>query len=162
MATKKEQMPVVNRVAQLLMDKGLTLAIAESCTGGLLGHWLTNVAGSSGFFAGGVVAYSYKAKEKALKVDRHTLLTYGAVSEEIALEMAFGAKKLFESDYALAITGIAGPGGGMLGKPVGLTYIGLLTPEGSNCQKHIWQGDRESNKRQSVEAALVFLEKMLK
>lgn len=157
-----KQASIENRTAELLLKKGLTLAIAESCTGGLLGHRLTNVAGSSGFFMGGVTAYSYEAKEKVLKIERKALETYASVSKEIALEMALAVKTLFASDCALAITGIAGPGGAKPGKPVGLTYIALLTPANAHWQKHIWQGNRESNKQQSVEAALAFLEAMIK
>ncbi|HEY85817.1 MAG TPA: CinA family protein [Chloroflexi bacterium] len=157
-----EQVSIENRVAKLLLEKGLTLSISESCTGGLLGHRLTDVAGSSGFFAGGVTAYSYDAKEKVLKIKRRALETYASVSKEIALEMAWAAQTLFASDCALAITGIAGPGGNKPGKPVGLTYIALTTPTNAYWQKHIWQGDRASNKQQSVEAALVFLEAMIK
>ena len=157
-----EQASIENKVAELLLKKGLTLAIAESCTGGLLGHRLTNVTGSSGFFMGGVTAYSYSAKETVLKLERRALETYTSVSKEIALEMALAVKMLFASDCALAITGIAGPGGEKPGKPVGLTFIGLVTPTASHWQKHIWQGNRESNKQQSVTAALAFLEAVIK
>lgn len=146
------------RVAQLLTDRRLTLSIAESCTGGLLGHRLTEIPGSSVFFKGGVVAYSYRAKETVLKVDPVTLLNCGAVSKEIAMQMAHGARALFETDYAVSITGIAGPGGGLPGKPVGLTYIGLASRAKTGWQTHIWSGSRSRNKQQSVEAALAFLE----
>ncbi len=146
------------RVAELLIARSLKLGIAESCTGGLMGHRLTNVPGSSKFFRGGVVAYSYEAKETVLHVAHETLLTYGAVSKEVAVQMAVGAKEVFRCDYALSITGIAGPGGGMPGKPVGLTYIGLASDDGIIWRKYIWQGTRTQNKQQSVEAALRFLE----
>ncbi len=145
------------RVAALLTRYKLQLAIAESCTGGLLGHRITDVPGSSVFFRGGVVAYSYKAKEWLLGVDHETLVTFGAVSNEVAEQMATGVRTALKSDYALSITGIAGPGGGMPGKPVGLTYIGLAYEGTVQWQKHIWQGTRAENKNHSVAAALQFL-----
>jgi len=155
------QKPVEVRVAKLLSARGGTLSVAESCTGGLLGHRLTEIPGSSRFFAGGVVAYSYEAKERLLKVDHDTLVACGAVSKEIAMQMARGVRMLLETDYALSITGIAGPGGGMPGKPVGLTYIALDWGGGTLWRKHIWRGDRSANKQQSAGAALSLLEAVL-
>lgn len=155
------QEPVEVRVAKLLSARGRTLCVAESCTGGLLGHRLTEIPGSSRFFAGGVVAYSYEAKERLLKVDHDTLVACGAVSKEIAMQMAQGVRALLETDYALAITGIAGPGGGMPGKPVGLTYIALDAAGGTQWRRHVWAGDRHANKQQSVTAALQLLEEVL-
>lgn len=148
-------------VTRLLTQAGLSLAVAESCTGGLLGHRLTNVPGSSASFKGGVVAYSYSAKERLLHVNHDELVQHGAVSSIIARQMAQGARNLLDTDYALSITGIAGPGGGMLGKPVGLTFIGLAFEGGVLWRQHIWQGNRIANKTQSVEAALLFLKEML-
>ncbi len=145
------------RVAALLTEHNLQLGIAESCTGGLMGHRLTDVPGCSRFFRGGIVAYSYEIKETLLSVAHQTLLQYGAVSAEVAVQMAIGARQVFHSDYGLSITGIAGPGGGMPGKPVGLTYIALAFDGGTVWQKHIWHGTRAENKNQSVEAALQFL-----
>ena len=155
------QEPVEVRVAKLLSARGRTLSVAESCTGGLLGHRLTEIPGSSRFFAGGVVAYSYEAKERLLKVDPDTLVMCGAVSKEIAVQMARGVRALLETDYGLAITGIAGPGGGMPDKPVGLTYIALVGVNGLRWRKHIWDGDRSANKQQSVTAALSLLAEVL-
>lgn len=152
---------IETEVAQLLLDRKLTLSIAESCTGGLLGHRLTDVPGSSGFFRGGVVAYSYEAKRTLLNVDYDTLVACGAVSADIAVQMALGARDLFHSDYALSITGIAGPGGGMPGKPVGLVYIGLAAKEGAIWRKYVWNGDRSANKQQSVDAALALLKDVI-
>ncbi len=144
-------------VVALLTKYKLQLGIAESCTGGLMGHRITDVPGSSKIFRGGVVAYSYDAKETLLGVEHKTLVAHGAVSHKIAIQMAEGARRIFRCDYALSITGIAGPGGGMPDKPVGLTYIGLAFEGETRWQKHIWQGTRAENKMQSVSAALQFL-----
>lgn len=150
-------MTLEEQVGALLLRHEMTLATAESCTGGLLGHRLTNVAGSSAYYVGGVVAYSYEAKERLLGVEHETLAAHGAVSEETAREMARGARERLHASLAVAITGIAGPGGGMPNKPVGLVYVALAAPEGDLCEEHIWQGNRASNKRQSADAALRLL-----
>jgi len=142
---------------ELLRSRGLSLAVAESCTGGLLGHRLTNVPGSSDYFVGGVVAYSYEAKERVLHVRHDTLYDYGAVSEQTALEMARGVRRLFLTDVALAVTGIAGPGGATPDKPVGLTYIALSARDEELCRRFVWEGDREENKAHSAQAALEML-----
>ena len=144
-------------VGELLRSQGLTLAVAESCTGGLLGHRLTNVPGSSDYFIGGVVAYSYDAKEHVLGVQHSTLYEHGAVSEETALEMARRARRLFATDMALSVTGIAGPGGGMPDKPVGLAYVALSTRDHEVCHRFVWESDREGNKAYSAQAALEIL-----
>lgn len=144
-------------VGELLRSRGLTLSVAESCTGGLLGHRLTNVPGSSDYFVGGVTAYSYEAKERILNVRHDTLYDCGAVSEHTALEMARGVRRLFGTDLALSVTGIAGPGGGMPDKPVGLVYIALSARDQDICQRFVWEGDREENKAYSVQAALEML-----
>ena len=148
---------IESSVGELLRSLELTLSVAESCTGGLLGHRLTNVPGSSDYFSGGVIAYSYAAKERILDVSHDTLYEHGAVSELTALEMARGARRLFHSDVALSITGIAGPGGGMPNKPVGLTYIALSARDKEICRQFVWGDDRESNKSQSAQAALEML-----
>jgi PncC family amidohydrolase len=145
------------RLGRLLAERGLTLAVAESCTGGLVGHRLTNVPGSSAYFLGGIVAYSYDAKERLLGVLHNTLYDFGAVSEETALEMAQGARRALGSDIGLSVTGIAGPGGGLPGKPVGLTWIGLSARDGERAEQFVWNADREGNKAQSAEAALEVL-----
>ena len=144
-------------VGKLLRSRGLTLSLAESCTGGLLGHRLTNVPGSSDYFIGGVVAYSYSAKERVVNVRHNTLYDHGAVSEQTALEMARGARRLFGTDVALSVTGIAGPGGGMPDKPVGLVYIALSARDQEACHRFVWGGDREANKAHSAQAALEVL-----
>ncbi len=141
-------------VGTLLLQHGLTLVTAESCTGGLLGHRITNVSGSSDYYLGGVVSYSNDLKERLLGVRHETLVAHGAVSEETAREMAQGARRQMGGDVALAVTGIAGPTGGTPEKPVGLVYIALAAPGADACERYVWQGDRVSNKEQSAEAAL--------
>jgi nicotinamide-nucleotide amidase len=148
-------------VGKLLAEKKLTLSLAESCTGGLIGHRLTDVPGSSGYFMGGVVAYSNDAKEKFLNVRHATLSDFGAVSPETAIEMARGARRAFGSDIGISVTGIAGPGGGLPGKPVGLVYIGLSTNAFERTEKFVWQKDRAGNKWDSSEAALQMLKDYL-
>ena len=142
------------KVGELLSQRGWTLAVAESCTGGLLGHLITNVSGSSAYFAGGVISYSNEAKEAVLGVPHQILIEHGAVSRETALAMARGARRVLGTDLAVSVTGIAGPTGGTPEKPVGLVYIGLAAEDAEFAEKHVWAGDRESNKAQSAEAAL--------
>jgi len=146
-----------HKIGRLLAAQQLTLATAESCTGGWIAHRLTNVAGSSAYFQGGVIAYAYEAKERLLDVSHETLVIHGAVSEETAREMARGARQRLGTDLGLSATGIAGPGGATPDKPVGLVYIALSTPEGEQCQRHVWQGNRLENKKQSAQAALALL-----
>jgi len=141
-------------IARALLERKWWIATAESCTGGLLAHTLTNIPGSSAYFRGGVVSYSNEVKMKVLGVKRETLEQYGAVSEQTAREMAEGVKNLMEVDVAVATTGIAGPGGGTPEKPVGLVYIGLATPEGVEVKRFLFNGDRLYNKEQFCNAAL--------
>jgi len=143
-----------SRIGEILMGRRLTLVTAESCTGGLIAHRLTNVSGSSAYFLGGIVSYSNEAKEQLLGVGHSTLETHGAVSEATAIEMARGARRAFSADIAVSVTGIAGPGGGTPEKPVGLVWIGLSAREGERTQQFIWDQDREGNKAESAEAAL--------
>lgn len=146
------------RVGALLRARGWRIATAESCTGGLIAHRLTNVPGSSDYVQGGVVAYANAVKQSLLHVRQGTLIAYGAVSEPVAAEMAVGARDLFGVEVTLSVTGIAGPGGGTPEKPVGLTFIGLAGPEGRlEVRRHIWDGDREAIKNASAEAALALL-----
>ena len=148
-------------VGQMLAERKLKLATAESCTGGLVGHRLTNVPGSSGYFEGGIIAYSYEAKERLLGVHHDTLYERGAVSAETALEMARGARKTLGTDIGIAVTGIAGPGGGLPGKPVGLVYIALSARTYERVEHFVWTSDREGNKVQSAQAALAMLKEFL-
>lgn len=143
------------KIGEVLREKGWTLGSAESCTGGLIMHRLTNISGSSSYILGGVVAYSNAVKQALLRVRQGTLVAYGAVSEAVAGEMATGARTLLAVDWAVSVTGIAGPGGGTAEKPVGLTYIGLAGPNKLLIvQRHIWNSDREGNKEASADAAL--------
>ncbi|MCR4407322.1 MAG: CinA family protein [Anaerolineae bacterium] len=148
-------------VGQLLTKQKLTLGVAESCTGGLITHRLTNVPGSSNYLLGGIVAYSYDVKERVLGVRYDTLYEYGAVSRETALEMARGVRRLLGSDVALAVTGIAGPTGGTPEKPVGLVYIALSARDFERCERYVWAGDRLQNKQLSSQAALEMLHEYL-
>jgi PncC family amidohydrolase len=146
------------QAGKLLQERGLKLVLAESCTGGLLGSRITDVPGSSEYFLGGVIAYAYEAKVAMLGVSWDTLNTKGAVSRETVLEMARGARAALSGDVAIAVSGIAGPGGGTPEKPVGTTWIGLATAEGEMAQLfHFSAGDREKNKVQAADAALQLL-----
>ncbi len=144
-------------IGELLLRLNLTLATAESCTGGLVSHRVTNVSGCSAYFLGGVVSYAYDVKEFVLGVDHATLYGQGAVSEAVARQMAQGARRVLHADLGIAITGIAGPGGGSDDKPVGLTWIALAAPDAELAERHVWEGDRETNKAQSAEAALALV-----
>jgi PncC family amidohydrolase len=149
--------PLEARIYRLMVAKGFTFAAAESCTGGLITHRLTNIPGSSAYVVGGVVAYANEAKVKLLGVQAETLRQFGAVSEPVAREMARGACLAFGADVALSVTGIAGPGGGTEAKPVGLTYIGLRAPGLDQVVRHVFTGDRDANKTAAAEAALQLL-----
>ncbi len=146
------------RVGAALLARGWTICAAESCTGGLIMHRLTKIAGSSAYVLGGVVTYSNDTKERLISVPHETLVAHGAVSAQTALAMADGVRQLFDADIAVSVTGIAGPGGGTPEKPVGLTYIGLArrgTP--TEARRHVWSGDREGVKAASAEAALAWV-----
>lgn len=144
-------------LCETMHTRGLTLATAESCTGGLVSDRITNVSGSSEYFPGAVVAYSYEAKVNLLGVSWDTLNTHGAVSEETVLEMARGARNLFNADIGISVSGIAGPTGGLPDKPVGTTWFGLATNNGEWARHFVWDGDRVQNKQHSSEAALQFV-----
>lgn len=148
-------------IGQQLRQKQWTLAVAESCTGGLLAAQIVAIAGSSDYFLGGVVAYANEVKAGVLGVAASTLAAYGAVSWQTAVEMAWGARTLLGADLALATTGIAGPTGGTAEKPVGLVYIALATPERLWWERHRWSGSRGENNLQSVLAALRLLGRYL-
>ena len=144
-------------VGDLLRQLGWRLAVAESCTGGLIGHRLTNIPGSSTYYMGSITAYSYEAKVRLLSVKWATLETYGAVSKPVVLEMARGVRRALAADVGLSVSGIAGPGGGTVDKPVGFTCIGLSVPDHEQAWEYIWQGDRLKNKEQSAQQALQLL-----
>ncbi len=146
--------PLEYALGELFRLHGLRLATAESCTGGLIAHRITNVPGSSEYFRGGVVAYAYEAKVALLHVGWDTLRQHGAVSRETVIEMARGARVALGADVAVSVSGIAGPGGGLPGKPVGTTWVGLSAVEGDWARRFVWSGDRDQNKVDSAEAAL--------
>jgi nicotinamide-nucleotide amidase len=148
-------------VVQLLAERRKTLALAESCTGGYIANRITNVPGASAVFLGGVVSYSNESKEKFLGVKAETLETHGAVSEAVAREMAEGARKETGADYALAVTGIAGPSGGTAEKPVGTVFIALATADGTQVKRNLNQYDRETFKFLTSQQALDMLRKEL-
>lgn len=137
-----------------LQEHGLRLAVAESCTGGLIGHRITNVAGSSVYFLGGVIAYANEAKMRLLGVRQQTLEQYGAVSQETVLEMARGVRQALGAEIGIAVSGIAGPGGGTPEKPVGTTWIGLSAPDEERAWSYLFQGERLRIKEQAAEQAL--------
>ncbi|WP_110513273.1 CinA family protein [Herpetosiphon llansteffanensis] len=149
-------------VITALAQRQWTLATAESCTGGLLGDWLTNIAGSSVVYLGGIIAYANSAKERLLQVPNSTLATVGAVSAETALAMAQGTAHALGATVGLSTTGIAGPGGGSTEKPVGLVYLGLYLPNQSLVEQHIWPYDRLGNKQASAKRAFEWLLEQLK
>jgi PncC family amidohydrolase len=137
--------------------RGTTLATAESCTGGLVGHLLTEVPGSSDAFRGGVIAYADDVKSARLGVPDATLAAHGAVSAQTAVAMAEGARRVLGAELAVAVTGIAGPAGGSDEKPVGLTYVAVADGAGHAVQRFQWAGDRHANKLASAMAALDLL-----
>lgn len=146
-----------HQIGPLLRQRGATLATAESCTGGLIGHLVTNISGSSYYYLGGVMAYANTVKQNVLGVRAETLDIEGAVSEPAALQMAHGVCRLLGADYGLAVTGIAGPTGATPGKPVGLVYIALVGPDVERCERHVWGRDRVTNKMLSARRALQML-----
>jgi nicotinamide-nucleotide amidase len=149
-------------IANLLKEKKLKVATAESCTGGLIGHTLTNVPGSSDYFDRGIISYSNRSKMELLGVKEETLEKYGAVSSQTAEEMAMGVREKSKVDIGIATTGIAGPGGGTKEKPVGLVYIAISTPKRTQVKKFNFKGDRWQNKEQTCDEALKMLLKYLK
>jgi len=155
-----KRIPYEIRVGELLKEKNMKLVLAESCTGGLVGNLITNIAGSSDYYLGSVTAYAYEAKEALLGVRHETLLKYGAVSRPTVLEMASGVRKSLAGDIPLdsiigvSISGIAGPGGGLPGKPVGTVWFGMSTVDGDWAWRSLFKGDRVQNKRSAARTAL--------
>jgi nicotinamide-nucleotide amidase len=148
-------------VGGLLMEHKRTLAVGESCTGGLLGGAITSVPGSSGFFLGGVTAYDNEVKRAVLKVRREVLDNVGAVSEPVAQQLALGVRALTGADYGLGVTGIAGPSGGTAEKPVGLVFICASSEEGDVVERYDFPGGREDVRAAAVRAALHMLHRKL-
>ena len=145
---------LASRVIEIFREKGLSLALAESCTGGMIAETITNVAGASDIFYGSAVTYVNSAKERILGVTRETLEKHGAVSSECAEEMACGARRVYGADVAMSVTGIAGPGGGSEAKPVGTVWFGLATKDGAETFRRRFDGDRAAVRRQTVEEVL--------
>ena len=152
---------LAQEIGDLLRRRGLTLGAVESATGGLISHRITDVPGSSDYYKGSVTAYSNETKIKVVGVKEETIRAYGAVSHQVAEEMAEGGKKALAVDICVADTGIAGPGGETPGKPVGLFYIGLAHASGTHSQGHHFGGNREQNKQSAAEATLVWLKDYL-
>ena len=148
---------IETHIGRLLSQHALKLAVAESCTGGLIGHRITNVSGSSEYFIGGIIAYANEAKGKLLGVSRDTLNTCGAVSRETVLEMAAGARRTLEADIAISVSGIAGPTGGTPDKPVGTVWIGVNALDGAWAHLLQFHGTRHQNKASAAQAALQML-----
>lgn len=148
-------------VGRLLLEAKQTIAVAESCTGGLVCHRLTNLPGSSAYFVRGEVVYSDHAKEGLLGVPRELIAEHGAVSQPVALAMAAGMQQVAGTDLALGITGIAGPGGGTATKPIGLTYIAIASHDGVTCREYRFLGNRETNKLRASQETLDILRRHL-
>ncbi len=151
------------KIGRNLLERGWKLAVAESCTGGLIGHRITNIPGSSEYYLGSITAYSYPAKERLLGVRHETLFRYGAVSRQTALEMARGIRRTMAGDdpweniVGVSVTGIAGPGGATPEKPIGLVWIGLSMPSLEGAWKFVGVGNRKENKAFSAQMALKLL-----
>ena len=148
---------LLKKISSILKEKKFTIATAESATGGMIAHYLTNISGSSEYFDRGLVTYSNKAKIQLLGVNKKTLETYGAVSREVALEMAKGVRKKSKVGIGISTTGIAGPAGGSKDKPVGTVYIGFDSKQKTKVRKYSFVGGRLENKEQFCKAALKFL-----
>ena len=153
---------LLNKVSDRLKTLKLSIAIAESCTGGLLAHSLTNVSGSSDYFDRGIISYSNQAKQELLDVTEKMLQEYGAVSKQTAKAMAIGIKEKSKVDIGISTTGIAGPTGGTKEKPVGLVYIGIADSKNVFVKKFLFSGNRLQNKESTCNAALEMLYDNLK
>ena len=151
---------LAQQVGEGLRGRRLTLAVAESCTGGMLGTALTDVPGSSAYFLGGVISYADRVKVEQLGLSEETLRRHGAVSEQTATAMAGGVRRLLKADLGISITGVAGPDAED-SKPAGLTFIGIAGPTTSQTSRFQWIGDRWENRRRSVIAALELLVRAL-
>jgi nicotinamide-nucleotide amidase len=148
-------------IVGVLTRRKETLALAESCTGGFIANQITNVSGASKMFKGGIVAYSNEAKEKFLRVRATTLRKHGAVSQEVAAEMASGARKHFAADYAISVTGIAGPTGGTKDKPTGTVFIAVAGSFGTMVERKLNRFSREKFKKVTARQALELLERQI-
>jgi len=154
--------PIVNKIHKLLLKNKQTLAVAESCTGGMLSDILTQSSGSSGYFILGLVAYSNSAKKTILGVPSSVIDQKGAVSREVALKMAGNIKKISKTDFGIGITGIAGPTGGTLQKPIGMVFIAVASKNKAICERFHFKGNRSAIRKKSALKALELLMKLLK
>jgi nicotinamide-nucleotide amidase len=152
---------IESEIGDLLRHRGMTLGAVESATGGLISHLITGVPGSSDYYKGSVTAYSNEIKHRLIGVKLSTLRKYGAVSPQVAEEMASGGRKALAVDICISDTGIAGPGGAAPGKPVGIFYIGLATKDGVFHRKFQFRGGRVQNKKSAASAALAWLKEYL-
>ena len=152
---------IEQEIGALLRQKGMTLGAVESATGGLISHRITDVPGSSDYYKGSITAYSNETKARVVGVNRATIDKHGAVSSQVAEEMAEGGRKLLGVDICLADTGVAGPGGATKEKPVGLFYLGLSAEDKTRSRRHDFSGNREQNKKDAAEAALRWLKEYL-
>lgn len=148
---------LVGQLQERCLGRGLTLATAESCTGGYIAKSITDRAGSSGYFRGGIVSYSNEVKMRLLGVPADQLAAHGAVSAQVARSMAVGVLAATGADLAVAVTGISGPGGGSPAKPVGLTYVAVADAAGVDVRRFVWQGDRAANREATARAAIELL-----
>ncbi len=153
----------VEQIAQMLISQGKTVSVAEADTCGLVGYMLSTVPGSSKYFPGGVIAYTGGLKQKVLGVSDELYNTKGSVSSEMAIAMAAGVRELTATDYAVSVTGVAGPTGGRSGLPIGTFYVGLVGPGNLEAAEriHTDAGDRDGNKRQAAQAVLELLGRSL-
>ena len=145
---------LAKRLGTCFSEKRLTLALAESCTGGMIGSAITSISGSSAYFKGGIIAYSNEIKRRALGVPQSVLDKKGAVSIDTVRLMAVAAQKCFGADCGIAVSGIAGPGGGTKKKPVGLVYVGICAGEKVKVFRYLFKGGRASVRRQAAYEAL--------
>jgi len=145
---------LADRLQATCLARGLTVATAESCTGGLVGHALTSIPGASSYYLGGLITYADALKRDLAGVPAEVLETHGAVSAQVAIAMAEGVRDRIGADVAVSVTGVAGPDGGTGSKPVGLTYVGIADGHGSDVRRYRWVGDRASNQLDSALAVL--------
>jgi nicotinamide-nucleotide amidase len=157
----EDDVPLEVAVARLLLERKATISVAESCTGGMVGNLLTNIPGSSNFFERGLITYSNRAKIELLGVPSQVIEKHGAVSSETAVAMAEGVRRAAGTDYGAAITGIAGPDGGTVEKPVGLVFVAVADKSGTTCERHVFANDRIGNKQRSSQAVLNLLRKTI-
>lgn len=148
---------LAERLQGICLGRRLSVAVAESCTGGLVAATITEIPGSSGYFRGGVVSYADEVKADLLDVPTATIAAHGAVSAQVARAMAVGVRRRVGTDLAVSVTGVAGPDGGSEEKPVGLTYVGLADAGMSDVRRFVWTGDRSANRHDSVRAVLRWL-----